>query len=171
MNAQDGRHEPADVERLAAEPLDGVDDRILATLRSVHEASDPTPAGLADRARFAVSLAALEAELVELTTLTREDAGVRGGYELATSMTFSGEHLSAMVRIETQSNGTRGVHGWVSTPLVRVELRSPSGTQTRTVDAEGRFEFAHVRPGLSHLVFWRTDLPDARPLITPAMEI
>jgi hypothetical protein len=160
-----------DIDRLAAEVMDADDLAILATLGAIHRANDPVPDGLADRARLAISIAALEAEVAELVTISRETAGVRGGYELAATMTFSGTHLSAMVSVLPSEDGTRRVHGWVDHSAVRIELRSANGTASTTADGDGRFAFDVVRPGFCHLVFWRTDLPDAPPLMTPAMEI
>ena len=66
-----------DFDAPAAEPIDEHDLRALAGLRSVFQASDPVPSGLAERAKFAMSVAALEAEIAEITTTTAELAGVR----------------------------------------------------------------------------------------------
>jgi hypothetical protein len=159
-------------EHLAGEPIDAEDLRILDLVAAIHRANDPVPADLADRVRFAMSMAALEAEIADLTTLPLAAAGTRGSsYELARTVTFSGEHLTAMISIESVSETVRRVAGWVDNPAVRVELRTPAGTHSATADAEGRFAFDAVRPGLVHLVLWRTDLADARPLMTPPMEI
>lgn len=159
-------------DRLSAERIDAEDLRILDTIAAIHRANDPVPADLADRVRFAMSMAALEAEIADLTTLPMAAAGTRGsGYELARTVTFSGEHLTAMISIEAVSETERRVAGWVDNPSVRVELRTPVGTHSATADPEGRFAFEAVRPGLVHLVLWRTDLEDGRPLMTPPMEI
>lgn len=159
-------------ERLAHQPLDDDDWRILDALAEIHRASDPVPAGLTDRVRFAMSLAALEAELAELTTLPLTAAGMRGkGYELAQTVTFSGEHLTAMISIESTSDTERRISGWVDTAKVRIELRTPSGTQSTAADSEGRFTFERVHTGLVHLVLWRTDVHDERPLMSPPIEI
>jgi hypothetical protein len=160
-------------EHLAGEPIDAEDLRILDTIAAIHRANDPVPADLADRVRFAMSMAALEAEIADLTTLPMAAAGTRGGssYELARTVTFSGEHLTAMITIESVREPVRRVAGWVDNAAVRVELRTPAGTHSTTTDAEGRFAFDAVRPGLVHLVLWRTDLADGRPLMTPPMEI
>lgn len=163
-------HERED--RLAAEPIDAEDLRILSDLAEIHRANDPVPAGMTDRIRFAMSLAALEAELAELTTLPLTAAGTRGnGYELAQTVTFSGEHLTAMISIESISDSERRLTGWVDSSDVRVELRTPAGTQSTTTDTEGRFSFERVHSGLVHLVLWRTGASDERPLMSPPIEI
>src|SRR6476620_78243 len=66
-----------DWEAAAAGEIDEQDLRVLATRRAVVQARDPVPSGLAERAKFAMSVAALEAEIAEITTTTAELAGVR----------------------------------------------------------------------------------------------
>jgi hypothetical protein len=166
MNAQN------DWELAADEPIDDFDLKALATLRSIWQASDPVPSGLAERAKFAMSVAALEAEVAEITTMTAEAAGVRSTvYDRASTVTFSSEQLSAMITIEVVDNGTARVSGWVTNGPTRVELRERSRTQETTTDDEGRFTFASVERGLAHLVMRRMDDEGARPVITPAIEI
>lgn len=166
MNAQD------DWELAADEPIDDFDLKALATLRSIWQASDPVPSGLAERAKFAMSVAALEAEVAEITTMTAEAAGVRSTvYDRASTVTFSSEQLSAMITIEVVDNGTARVSGWVTNGPTHVELRERSRTQETTTDDEGRFTFVSVERGLAHLVMRRVDDEGARPVITPAIEI
>lgn len=166
MNAQN------DWELAADEPIDDFDLKALATLRSIWQASDPVPSGLAERAKFAMSVAALEAEVAEITTMTAEAAGVRSTvYDRASTVTFSSEQLSAMITIEVVDNGTARVSGWVTNGPTHVELRERSRTQETTTDDEGRFTFASVERGLAHLVMRRMDDEGARPVITPAIEI
>ena len=159
-------------EAAAAGEIDEQDLRVLATLRTVVQASDPVPSGLAERAKFAMSVAALEAEIAEITTTTSELAGVRSTqYDRASTITFSSDHLSAMITIEVMDGGTARISGWVTSPPVWVELRERSRTQSTTTDTEGRFSFGSAERGLVHLVFRRTDAPEERPVITPAIEI
>ena len=128
---------------LADEPIDDQDLRTLSGLRAILQASDPVPSGLAERAKFAMSVAALEAEIAEITTTTAELAGVRStDYDRAGTITFSSEQLSAMITIEL-------VDG----------------------NEAGRFTFTSVQRGLVHLVMRRLDDPQSRPVITPAIEI
>ncbi|HBY24686.1 MAG TPA: hypothetical protein DEG88_15875, partial [Propionibacteriaceae bacterium] len=56
--------------------LDGVDAAILDDVRGMWDDLDPVPAGLEERIRFALNIAAMEAELAELMTMSL--AGVRG---------------------------------------------------------------------------------------------
>lgn len=152
--------------------LDDLDLRALATLRAVWQASDPVPSGLADRAKFAMSVAALEAEVAEITTTTAELAGVRTtAYDRAGTVTFSSDRLSAMITIEVVDGTKARISGWVTTGPTAVELRERSGTQETTTDEAGRFTFASVERGLVHLVMRRLDEPDGKPVITPAIEV
>lgn len=160
-------------------PVDGEDGALvdldlhaLATLRAVWQASDPVPSGLADRTKFAMSVAALEAEVAEITTTTAELAGVRTtAYDRAGTVTFSSDRLSAMITIEVVDGTKARISGWVTTGPTAVELRERSGTQETTTDEAGRFTFASVERGLVHLVMRRLDEPDGKPVITPAIEV
>ena len=161
-----------DLEALAAEPIDEADLLALATLRSILQASDPVPGGLAERAKFAMSVAALEAEIAEITTTTAELAGVRStDYDRAGTITFSSEQLSAMITIELVDGTDARLSGWVTTGPTHIELRERSRTQETTTDDAGRFTFTAVQRGLVHLVMRRLDDPESRPVITPAIEI
>ena len=158
--------------RSAGEPIDADDLRALAAIRAIYQASDPVPSDLADRAKFAMTVAALEAEIAEITSSELDLAGVRSTvYERAATITFSSDHLSAMITIEVMDDGAARLSGWVTSPALGVELRERSRTQTTTADEEGRFGFASVERGLVHLVFRRTDAQEERPVITPAIEI
>jgi hypothetical protein len=152
--------------------LDDLDIRALATLRTVWEASDPVPVGLEDRVKFAMTVAALEADVAEIASGTVESAGVRAtAYDRAATITFSSETLSAMITIEIVDGTSARLSGWVTTGPTQVELRERSRTQETTADDAGRFSFASVERGLAHLVMRRLDDPDSRPVITPAIEI
>jgi len=161
-----------DLDALAAGPIDEQDLRALATLRSILQASDPVPSDLAERAKFAMSVAALEAEIAEITTTTPELAGVRStDYDRAGTITFSSEQLSAMITIELVEGTNARLSGWVTTGPTHIELRERSRTQETTTDDAGRFTFTSVQRGLVHLVMRRLDDPQSRPVITPAIEI
>jgi hypothetical protein len=164
---------PADDWGSAADgEIDEQDVRALSMLRTILQASDPVPTGLAERAKFAMSVAALEAEVAEITSTTAELAGVRSTqYDRAGTITFSSDHLTAMITLEAVVGGSVRLSGWVTTGPTHVELRERSGTQETTTDDAGRFTFASVERGLVHLVMRRLDDPQSRPVITPAIEI
>lgn len=157
---------------LAAGPIDAIDLRALAALRAIVQASDPVPSDLVERSKFAMTVAALEAEVAEITQTSVEGAGVRSTvYDRAETITFSSDQLSAMITIEVVDGATARLSGWVAGGSTSVELRERSRTQTTETDSEGRFSFPSVERGLVHLLLRRLDLPDSRPVITPAIEI
>lgn len=151
----------------ADETLDEKDLATLGAIRALYDATDPPPTGLAGRVKFAMTVAALEAEVAEIISATPALAR-SSEYEVASSMSFSGEDLSAMVTVEHLGR-RRLVAGWVTAPGARVELRAGSTTFHATADTEGRFTIEGLVPGLVLLVVWR-DGP-SRPLITPTFEI
>jgi hypothetical protein len=167
---------PDDIDRLAAAALDDTDQRILADLRRMWDAEDPQPDGLADRIRFAMTVASLEAEVARIVQESSLESGVRSigvrsTFERASTVTFTSGSLSAMIDLENDDRGQVRVNGWVSETAVEVELRERHGSRTSAVDATGRFGFGAVESGLVHFVFRRTDDPAARPVITPTIEL
>lgn len=156
---------------LADQPLDGADIALLSELRIAHERRDPVPQGLTDRIAFTLTVAALEAEVAELTTVEPDRVGVRASApERADMITFSGSDLTAMVTLEDIADGQRRISGWASEAPLDIELRWATGVLTTTTDTEGRFAF-ETTPGLVHLVLRPADPDRQHPLITPLFEI
>lgn len=165
MNA---RPDPESI--LSAGRLDEVDDAILEQVRTVHDLLDPLPADLVERVKFAMSVAALEAEVAQIVT-GASLATVRGtDYDRADTVTFASDGLSVMVNIEHGPSTKVDIVGWVSEGGVEVELRERGRTRTTVADDEGRFTFTGVERGLVNFVLRRTS-PDAAPIITPAIEL
>ena len=164
-----------DLDRLAMEAIDETDEAILTDLRRMWEEADGPPGDLADRIRFAMTVASLEAEvarIVEENVLEGvRSVGARSTFERASTVTFTSGTLSAMIDLENTDDGMVRVNGWVSETSVEVELRERSGWRTSPVDATGRFGFGAVERGLVHFVFRRTDDPASRPVITPTIEL
>lgn len=156
---------------LAAGPIDDVDALVLTQIRHLHEVLDPPPVGLTDRITFAMSVAALEAEVAEIVSSATLET-VRGTeYDRADTVTFASDGLSVMVSIEPGATLTVDIAGWVSETDVEVELRERGRTRTVTTDADGRFTFAAVERGLVSFVLRRRVDPSAPPIITPAIEV
>ncbi len=156
---------------LAAGALDDVDAQLLEQVRHLHEVVDPVPADLVDRVKFAMSVAALEAELAEIVSSATLET-VRGtDYDRADTVTFASEGLSVMVTIEHGRSTRADIAGWVSQGEVEVELRERGRTRTTMVDDEGRFAFTGVERGLVNFVLRRRDDTEAPPIITPAIEL
>ncbi|WP_392543988.1 carboxypeptidase regulatory-like domain-containing protein [Oryzobacter telluris] len=156
---------------LAAEPLDALDERILAGIADVLRSADPVPAGLADDIKFALTVQAMHAEVAELQRVGAESALARSEYTRTQTLTFSAEALSVMVTLSPIDADEVRVDGWVTghDSAVVVELRAETRTITAQVDDDGRFTIDPAPRGLVRFVF----LPDGdvRPVITPTVEI
>jgi len=156
---------------LAAGPLDAVDATVLESLRQIHEELDPVPGDLVDRIKFAMTVAALEAEIAEIVSSATLET-VRGtDYDRADTVTFASDGLSVMVSIEHGPTTKADIVGWVSETDVEVELRERGRTRTTVVDDEGRFTFTGVERGLVNFVLRRRSDGGSPPIITPAIEL
>lgn len=157
---------------VALEPLDADDDRAMRMLRTHWERTDPVPAGLAERVKFAMSMATMEAEVAYLISEGASVGSVRKTeYDRATTVTFESAGLSIMVALEDTDRGRTTVRGWVTSPSAEVELRQRGRSTTTTADEEGRFTFDSVERGSVQLFIQRTGEPGSRPVITPGFEI
>jgi len=156
---------------LAAAPLDAMDHHLLDALRHIHQDLDPVPGDLVDRIKFAMTVAALEAEVAEIVSSATLET-VRGtDYDRADTVTFASDGLSVMVSIEHGATTKADIVGWVSESDVEVELRERGRTRTTSVDAEGRFTFVGVERGLVNFVLRRGSDSGTPPIITPAIEL
>lgn len=156
---------------LAAGALDAVDAQLLERLKHLHEVLDPAPADLADRVRFAMSVAALEAEVAEIVSSATLETVRSTDYDRADTVTFASDGLSVMVSIEHGPSTRADIVGWVSEGNVEVELRERGRTRTTMVDEEGRFSFTAVERGLVNFVLRRRGDSEAPTIITPAIEL
>lgn len=164
----------AHVDELAGGPVDEVDVQILGRLRSALEASDPVPADLVERSLFAMTLAALDAEVMSLQELASREGAMRsdgGSAVAARTVTFTASALSMMITLSSDDGAVR-VDGWISPPRqLEVELRR-AGSEPRTVVADegGRFAFPRVDKGLVGFVLHDVGSGSAT-LTTPIIEI
>jgi len=156
---------------LGLEPFDEMDTRILEEVAELFSATDPVPAGLTDDVKFALTVAALHADVAELQRLGAESTLARTEYTRTQTLTFSAESLSVMVTLSPMSDATVRVDGWVTghDGVVTVEVRGPIATGSTATDADGRFVLEDVPRGLVHFVFLPSG--DVRPVITPTVEI
>ena len=152
-------------------PLDDVDATILSEVRSLWGRVDPVPAGLAERAKFALTMHSLEAELAELTrpelALTRldEDEVAR-----AESVTFTSSRASLLVTVTVLGGSTARLDGWVTVAGAVVQVHTDAGEQVTTADDAGRFTFDEVRRGPVRFAVW-PDGPQQRPVVTPPVDV
>jgi hypothetical protein len=130
------------------------DERVLAKIKALFEAVDPAPPDLAERVRFAVALADLEAEAARLVEEAAfEPALTRGTAEESRTITFDSTELTIMIRIDANADGTVRVDGWLAPPRpCRVEVSLPDGALAVEADADGRFAFPSVPRGTVRFV-------------------
>ncbi len=160
---------------LAQAPLDEHDAKILGLVRELHARTDPVPAGLTERIKFELTLAALHAEIAELEHLSlatvRDDAAT---FTTTDSVTFTSSTLSLMVTFgprdgDAQADTIR-VDGWVTSARATVELRVGEVSLTTSADDNGRFVIDGVPHGPARFIL-RPENPDDRPVITPSIEL
>src|SRR5580704_753213 len=91
------------------------DEGVLGRIKSLFEVVDPAPPDLAERVRFAVALADLEAEAARLVEEAAvEPALTRGTSEESRTITFDSTELTIMIRIDANADGTVRVDGWLA---------------------------------------------------------
>jgi hypothetical protein len=152
----------------AGEPLDELDERILSGINELWASADPMPASLVDRIQFAVDLENVDVEVLRLTEL--ETVAAARGDELSRLITFDSDHLTIMVRVSANRDGTNRIDGWV-TPAAShpIELRTGGGTLAGSSDAAGRFAFGTVPTGLAQFVV--RPIGSAQTVTTPAISL
>jgi hypothetical protein len=165
---------PSGPEDLLSEQDEAVLD---AALRTMWEETDPMPAGLVERVRFAVELADLDrgcppdaldielARLVEVTSL----AAARSD-EFTRLVTFQSDSLTIMITVERSPGDTVRVDGWLSPGAChRIELRCPTGAMATESDDAGRFALDRVPAGMAQLVVHAVE--GSYRVVTPPIEI
>jgi hypothetical protein len=136
----------------ADRPLDEVNLAILDRIRAAFDETDPMPASLTERIRFSLALRDLEVEVARLTAEEDQRVLTARGQEQSRTITFDSDHLTIMIRIDSNRDGTVRVDGWLAPPGSRtVEMRTPTGSLTAVADEQGRFAFSHVPRGTAQL--------------------
>ena len=115
------------------EPVPGEDDHIdhadlaiLSDLLDVYNVLDPMPEILPDVILFALEAHDVDAELARLVESELVGAGTRA-VEHARSVTFSSDHLTVMVAVHPNPDGTVRLDGWAA-PGATCGPRSAPGT-------------------------------------------
>jgi hypothetical protein len=162
----------ADGGAAAEEPLDELDLLLLDEIRAAFQEADPMPVSLTERVRFALALRDLEAEVARLTA----DEGQRvlaRGEEQSRTITFDSDHLTIMIRVDSDQGATVRVDGWLAPAASHpVELRTSAGTRTTTADEQGRFAFSQVQRGTAQLAVQLAGPGNGgtgRSVVTPAL--
>lgn len=160
----------------ADEPLDGTDVALLTRLAQVVAATDPVPDGLVERSLFAMTLAGLEAEVMELQLVEAPAGSVRGEAPPleARTISFTHERLTVMIALSPADDGEHvRIDGWVAPPGegFTVELRQPGGDRTATTDEDGRFVLADADRGPASLLVRPAEGYGSAVVSTPVIEL
>jgi hypothetical protein len=143
--------------RMNAQPKALGDEALWGDLAAMWDARDPMPSGLVEQVLVALATEDLDAEyeLLHLVSRTGELVGARGSGD-AITISFSGGSCALLLRVSGIGGAFRRVDGWV-TPAreMRVTVKQKSRSWDAQVDAQGRFEIAHLPGGLSR--FWLVD--------------
>ena len=158
--------------------VDATDLRNLAEIRGLFSRTDPVPADLTERLKFAITVQALHAEIAELTDnallATRGSAHPADQVEPTPtdSVTFTAASVSLMVSATPDDDDRVRIDGWVTSPGAHVDAVTSEGTSTVVTDANGRFVLEDLPHGPVHFVI-RIDPDDKelRPVITPTIQV
>jgi hypothetical protein len=165
MKIPDGGLWPADG------PLEDSDRAILDGIRETFQTADPMPADLPERIRFSLALRDLEVEVARLAEEGRPVLTARGE-EQSRTITFDSDSLTIMIRVDSNSDGTARVDGWLAPPQRReIEMKITADSLTVISDEQGRFAFASVPRGTAQLVVQPAQQAPGggRSVVTPAL--
>jgi hypothetical protein len=144
--------------------LDAENRRLLGEVRQLWVEADPVPPALADRIRFAVRLARLDAELTSMP-VELEVTSARGD-ETTRVLTFERNGLTILLNVTRNETGTVRVDGWLAPPACHeVELLTTAGPRTTRCDCDGRFVIEDAQAGMARLAvrpdgdLWRVTTP------------
>lgn len=142
----------ADGRATANQPADETDFAILGRVRQLFEETDPMPADLPGRIRFALALRDLETEMARVAA--DDDAPVLAvrGEEHSRTITFESDSLVVMIRVGANPDGTARLDGWLDPPAPRqVEVSTAGQPLAVLADDDGRFAFGSVPRGRAQL--------------------
>jgi hypothetical protein len=145
---------PSDGGQPAADgPLDEVDLGILGDIRQAFHEADPMPPDLPERIRFSLALRDLEVEVARLAAEEDRQVLAARGAEQSRTVTFDSDSLTIMIRIDSNSDGTARVDGWLAPPQRReIEMKTTADSLSVASDEQGRFAFARVPRGTAQLI-------------------
>ncbi|HMR49498.1 MAG TPA: hypothetical protein PKE40_04985 [Arachnia sp.] len=150
----------------ADEPMDARDLELLASIAELFDEIDPPPAELDEDVLVALALAGFDAELA--TLLPQPEPALRGSAPVD-SITFTSSTLQLMIQSSFDEEGLR-IDGWITGGGVTVELHAGGIVRAEVSDAHGRLVWRGVPSGSLRFVLRPPD-PDAKPVITPVIEL
>lgn len=160
----------------AAGTLDGIDQRLLDQLATLHDRLDPVPEGLVDRITFGITLDALEAEIAQLQRVDALAGARAEATSEITSITFTSSSVTAMITVTPAAADRVRIDGWlalVDGPAadMQVEARTSAGPRTTTADEDGRFVLNDVVRGFVQFVLRPAAGTDGSSVITPSIGV
>lgn len=136
---------------LAGGALDERDESILDGVRVLWDTLDPVPPTLVEQITFAMSLEAVDLEVMRLAE--RTDLALTRGDEQTRMITFDSASMTIMIKIDVNRNGTVRLDGWLTPPATHpIELRTTDGSRATSSDDGGRFALDGIPPGIVQLV-------------------
>lgn len=171
----DRESQAASITALASADLDDVDAALLDTVARAVAAADPMPAGLVERATFAVALDELQAEVAALQVqglAEHELAGVRSGPDHTLTMTFTASALALTLAVVETDRGRHRIDGWVTSEHddLAVTLRLGDDDRRRVEVDAGRFAFTDVPSGMVQVLV-SASADGTAMVVTPAFEL
>jgi hypothetical protein len=155
------------------EPLDDLDLALLDNIRNLFQAVDPMPADLPERIRFSLALRDLEIEVARLVAAEDLPVLAARAVEQSRTVTFDSDSLTIMIRIDSNTDGTARVDGWLAPPQLReIDMQTTAGTLSMASDEQGRFAFASVPRGTVQLVVRPAEHEQSesrRSVVTPSL--
>jgi hypothetical protein len=142
------------------------DDAMMAKVAYLVDELDPVPAGLIERAQFAIDIDDIDVEAARWAE-DRPLAGVRGG--APGTITFFVGDLTVMVNV-TRTGERQRIDGWlVPAGEHGVEVRVADHGSTQTVaDEGGRFVLTEVPRGTTQILV-RMNADQPRTVVTPTV--
>ncbi|MDO5736282.1 MAG: hypothetical protein Q4P15_07390 [Propionibacteriaceae bacterium] len=149
------------------EHMDAMDDMILTQVASLFDTIDPPRPDLAEDMLFAMSLAALDAELATLENVSALALRTHSATSTDT-VTFTSSALQLMVSVAPEGDGLR-IDGWITGGGLEVELISGTTSHRATSDVHGRLVWTAIPQGPMRFLLHPGD-EDSRPVLTPVIE-
>ena len=142
------------------------DDAMMAKVAYLVDELDPPPAGLVERAQFAIAIDDIDVEAARWAH-DRPLAGVRGG--APGTITFFVGDLTVMVNV-TRTGERQRIDGWlVPAGEHGVEVRvADHGSSETTADEGGRFVLTEVPRGTTQILV-RMKAGRPRTVVTPTV--
>lgn len=157
--------------------VDELDEAVLADLARLVGTADPVPAGLVERALFALTLENLRAEMMELRHVETPALAARGNEAderemvRVSTITFACEPVTVMITMSESPTGGLCIDGWVApAERYRVELYRPGDHIGVDSDEDGAFVLFDVPYGPTCLALRRAD-GTGPTVCTPVIEL